>query len=179
MDTYIRFLYEFLKVFFDGLGMIFGGIVNGFIQMFNPKNYIYTIEFYKNDFNGPEWVAVGFAILILVLLLGLILLIIYFIARKFLKFRKTLVEQESMLEEIGELNKTVKDLVEEKEKILAMKVSQLGLKPGEEAEITNEEEVPEGEENTDPDQINLDNVRFSKLHAIDVKYKGYVILWSN
>ena len=175
MDTYIRFLYEFLKVFFDGLGMIFGGIVNGFIQMFNPKNYIYTIEFYKNDFNGPEWVAVGFAILILVLLLGLILLIIYFIARKFLKFRKTLVEQESMLEEIGELNKTVKDLVEEKEKILAMKVSQLGLKPGEEAEITNEEEVPEGEENTDPDQINLDNVRFSKLHAIDVKYKGYVI----
>ena len=153
MDTYIRFLYEFLKVFFDGLGMIFGGIVNGFIQMFNPKNYIYTIEFYKNDFNGPEWVAVGFAILILVLLLGLILLIIYFIARKFLKFRKTLVEQESMLEEIGELNKTVKDLVE----------------------ITNEEEVPEGEENTDPDQINLDNVRFSKLHAIDVKYKGYVI----
>jgi hypothetical protein len=53
MDTYIRFLYEFLSVFFSGLGMIFGGIVNGFIQMFNPKNYIYTIEFYKNDFNIP------------------------------------------------------------------------------------------------------------------------------
>ncbi len=174
MDTYVRFLYEFLSVFFSGIGMIFGGIVNGFIQMFNPKNYIYTIEFYKNDFSGPEWVAVGFAVLLLVVILGLIVLLIYFLAKKYIKFRKTLVEQESMLEEIGQLNKTVKDLVEEKEKILAMKVSQLGLKPGEEAEITNEEEVT-GDEEQDPDKINLDNVRFSKLHAIDVAYKGYTV----
>ena len=176
MDTYIRFLYEFLSVFFSGLGMIFGGIINGFVQMFNPKNYIYTIEFYKNDFSMPEWLGVGLAILILVILLGLILLVIYFLVRKYIRFRKTLVEQESMLEEIGELNKTVKDLVEEKEKILAMKVSQLGLKPGEEAEITNEEEVKEGDASAeDPDLVNLENVRFSKLHAIDVKYKGYVV----
>ena len=177
MDTYIRFLYEFLSVFFSGLGMIFGGIVNGFIQMFNPKNYIYTIEFYKNDFSGPEWLAVGFAILVLVILLGLIALLVYFVVRKVFKFRKTLVEQESMLDEIGELNKKVKDLVEEKEKILAMKVSQLGLKPGEDAEITKEEDASgeEGEENQDPDQINLENVRFSKLHSIDVKYKGYTV----
>ena len=176
MDTYIRFLYEFLSVFFSGLGMIFGGIINGFVQMFNPKNYIYTIEFYNNDFSMPEWLGVGLAILILVILLGLILLVIYFLVRKYIRFRKTLVEQESMLEEIGELNKTVKDLVEEKEKILAMKVSQLGLKPGEEAEITNEEEVKEGDASAeDPDLVNLENVRFSKLHAIDVKYKGYVV----
>ena len=82
MDTYVRFLYEFLSVFFSGIGMIFGGIVNGFIQMFNPKNYIYTIEFYKNDFSGPEWVAVGFAVLLLVVILGLIVLLIYFLGLK-------------------------------------------------------------------------------------------------
>ena len=73
----------------------------------------------------------------------------YFIIRKYLKFRKTLIEQESMLEEIGQLNREVKQLVEEKEKILAMKVSQLGLKPDEEAEVLEEEEVSE----TDVDKI--------------------------
>ena len=78
-----------------------------------------------------------------------------------------------MLEEIGSLNKQVADLVQEKEKILAMKVSQLGLKPTEEAVITNEEENSEnqGSEETE----NLDNIRFSKLHAIDVEYMNYKI----
>ena len=89
-----------------------------------------------------------------------------------MKFRKTLVEQESMLEEIGELNKEVANLVQEKEKILAMKVSQLGLKPGEEAEVLSEEDNTSKDNNED---VNLDNIRFSKLHAIDVEYMNYKI----
>ena len=78
-----------------------------------------------------------------------------------------------MLEEIGSLNKQVADLVQEKEKILAMKVSQLGLKPTEEAVITNEEENSENEGSEETE--NLDNIRFSKLHAIDIEYMNYKV----
>ena len=56
-----------------------------------------------------------------------------------MKFRKTVVEEESLLEEVAELNNQVADLMAEKESILAMKVSQLGLKPGEEIEENPEE----------------------------------------
>ncbi len=173
MDTFVRFLFEFMSVFFSGVGMIFKGLFGGIIQMFNISEYLYTIEFYRKDFNMSEWVLVVIAVVVMLIVLLLIILLIWFVIRKYFKFRKTLVEQESMLEEIGSLNKQVADLVQEKEKILAMKVSQLGLKPTEEAVITNEEENSEnqGSEETE----NLDNIRFSKLHAIDVEYMNYKI----
>lgn len=173
MDTFVRFLFEFMSVFFSGVGMIFKGLFGGIIQMFNISEYLYTIEFYRKDFNMSEWVLVVIAVIVMLIVLLLIILLIWFVIRKYVKFRKTLVEQESMLEEIGSLNKQVADLVQEKEKILAMKVSQLGLKPTEEAVITNEEENSEnqGSEETE----NLDNIRFSKLHAIDVEYMNYKV----
>lgn len=171
MNTFTRFLFEFMSVFFGGVGMIFKGLFNGIIQIFNVKEYAYIIQVYKNDLNVGEWVLVIIAIVVLVILLGLIILLFYFLIKKYLKFRKTLVEQESMLEEIGNLNKEVAQLVQEKEKILAMKVSQLGLKPGEEAEVLDEEEVKE----EDPTKLDDSNIRFSKLHAIDIAYKDYKV----
>ena len=173
MDTFVRFLFEFMSVFFSGVGMIFKGLFGGILQMFNISEYLYTIEFYRKDFNMSEWVLVIIAVIVMLIVLLLIILLIWFVIRKYVKFRKTLVEQESMLEEIGSLNKQVADLVQEKEKILAMKVSQLGLKPTEEAVITNEEENSENQGGEETE--NLDNIRFSKLHAIDVEYMNYKI----
>ena len=171
MQTFARFLFEFMSVFFGGIGLIFKGIFNGFVQMFNIGEYAYIIQFYKNDFSIAEWILVVIAVVILIVLLGLIVLLFYFIIRKYLKFRKTVVEQESMLEEIGDLNKQVSQLMQEKEKILAMKVSQLGLKPDEEAEVLEEET----EDTNNLEDVDLSNIRFSKLHAIDLQFKDYKV----
>ena len=170
MNTFVRFLYEFMSVFFEGFIGMFKGIVLGFIQMFNIREYSYVISMYRKDFNMGEWVLVVIAILVLVIVLALIVLLIWFIIRKYIKFRKTLVEQESMLEEIGNLQKEVVKLSNEKDKLLAMKVSQLGLKP-DEAEVLSEEET--GEEEKKEDLVDLANIRFSKLHEIDVEYANY------
>ena len=174
MNTYIRFLFEFMSVFFSGIGKIIGGFIGGIIQMFNFSEYAYVIEFYRGDLKTSEWVLVVIAVIILLILLGLIIGVVYFILRKYLVFRKTQLEHESMLEEIGSLNKEVAQLVQEKEKILAMKVSQLGLKPDEEAEVLEEVENPEGETNKNDDPA-LENVRFSKLYSIDKEYKDYKV----
>ena len=57
MDTYIRFLYEFLKVFFDGLGMIFGGIVKE--SLLSPAVLVWRfITYYLGVLIGG--VALGF-----------------------------------------------------------------------------------------------------------------------
>ena len=37
MDTYMRFLYEFLSQFFKGIEMALTGIFNGIKQIFNIK----------------------------------------------------------------------------------------------------------------------------------------------
>ena len=174
MNTFIRFLYEFMSVFFNGLFTIGQGIVLGFMQMFDISEYLYIIQFYKNDFKVSEWILVVIAIIVLIILLGLIIALGWLLIRKYIRFRKTLVEQESMLAEIGQLNKKVTDLVKEKEEILAMKVSQLGLKPDEEAEILSEEENKDKKDDIETLEDDA-NYRFSKLHAIDLQFRDYKI----
>ena len=170
MDTFVRFLFEFLSVFFNGIGLILKGIVNGFIQMFNFSGYKDVILYYKDELNGGEWALTIVAIVILLAILVLVGLLIFFLIRKYIRFRKTVVEQESMLEEVANLNQQVSDLMSEKEKILAMKVSQLGLKPGE-----SPTEEPKGQQEEEEKPEDDENIRFAKLHAIDVAYKNYKV----
>lgn len=174
MDTFIRFLYEFMSVFFSGIGKICSGIIGGIAQMFNIREYIYIIEFYNKDLKMAEWILVVLAIIVILVLLGLIVLLFWLIIKKYLKFRKTIVEQESLLNEVADLNKQVSQLVIEKEKILAMKVSQLGLKPGEEAEVLSEVDTP-NDDGEQKEKLDDYDGRFSKLHAIDLEFANYKI----
>ena len=110
MDTFFRFLYEFLEQFFKSFILMFKGIINGIINMFNIKEYISIINFYKDDFKLPEWILVGLTIIIILAIVGGIIFIIYFLIRKYLKFRKTVVEEESLLEEVASLNNQVEEV---------------------------------------------------------------------
>ena len=167
MDTFLRFLYEFLSQFFNGIKYIVLGIFNGFKSIFNIPEYIKVVTEYKNDFSIPEWLLVGIAILITIAMLALIILAVYFLIRKYIRIRKSLVEQESLLEEVGTLNNEVAKLVKEKETILAMKVSKLGLKP-DESDI--DENAGEGD-NVDPNT----EIRFPKLYEVDQRFKDYKV----
>ena len=168
MDTFFRFLYEFLEQFFTSFILMFKGIINGVINMFNIKKYIAIINFYKEDFTIPEWVLVVLAILIVLTIIGGIGFIIYYLIRKYLRFRKTIVEEESLLEEVASLNNQVSDLMEEKESILAMKVSQLGLKPDESPEVEENDKSGEDADTT--------KSRFPKLTAVDIEYSKYKVV---
>ena len=129
MDTYVRFLYEFLGEFFAGLKTMLVGFVEGIKQLFDIPGYIHLIKEYKNDFSVQEWVLVAIAVFAVAAILILSILLVLLILRKYIRFRKTVVEQESMMQEVAELNKRVATMAKEREEILAMKVSQLGLKP--------------------------------------------------
>ena len=172
MDTFFRFLYEFLMQFFSGVQILFNGIVEGCKQAFNIKNYIKVVNFYKNDFNGPEWVFVFIAIVLLLLLLGLIVFMFYLLIRKLIRVRKTMVEQEELLEEVASLNDEVSTLVKEKEDILAMKVSHLGLKPG---ESDKEEVSKDGKASKKDAAQDGEGYRFPKLFQIDEQFEKYKV----
>ena len=167
MDTFLRFLYEFLSQFFNGVKYVLRGIFNGFVTIFNIPEYIKVINEYKDDFTIPEWLLVGVAVLITLLLLALIIFAVYFLIRKYIRIRKSLVEQESLLEEVSTLNSEVSKLMKEKETILAMKVSKLGLKPDE----SDTEDAGEAGDNVDQNT----DIRFPKLYDVDQKFKDYKI----
>ena len=162
MSTFGRFFYEILSIVFGGLVQIFKGIWNGLKNIFSFEKYTHLINNYSEDFTGGEWVLVVLTILCLVLVVGLIVFILVFLIRKYVRFRKTLVEQESLLDEIGDLNSEVASLVKENERILAMKVSQIGLKPDEPAIEDGSASVEEDEE-----VAVTDGLRFPQLSRID------------
>ena len=168
MDTFFRFLYEFLMQFFGGVQLVILGLWNGIKQAFNIKNYVEVINFYKHDFNGPEWVFVVIAILILLVILALIVFVFIIVIRKLIRFRKTIVEQEELLEEVATLNNEVSSLMKEKEDILAMKVSHLGLKP-------DESDTEENAGTSDDAVADGEGIRFPKLHLIDEDFAGYKV----
>ena len=166
MDTFLRFLYEFLSQIFNGFKFMALGIYRGVISIFNIPEYVRVVAEYKNDFSIPEWLLVAVTILITLALLALIVFAVYFVIRKYIRIRKSLVEQESLLEEVSTLNNEVAKLVKEKETILAMKVSKLGLRP-DESDVDENADVDTTDPNTE--------IRFPKLADVDLQFKDYKI----
>ena len=171
MDTYVRFLFEFLNTFFSGLKTIIFGIGNGIVQIFDIPGYIHLIKQYKNDFSVQEWLLVAIAVLAVAAILILTVLLAFLLIKKYLKFRKAVVDQESMMKEVADLNKRVATMTKEREEILAMKVSQLGLSPDESAEETPKENKPKGDDEIEHD----DGQRFTRLTILDKKFAKYKI----
>ena len=173
MDTYLRFLYEFLTQFFSGFKIIFKAAWEGLTHIFDIPAYVKIVGAYKKDFTGGEWVGVALAILSIVAILGLIGVLLFFAIKKLLKFRKKLAEREEVAEEIADLNNKVARLVKEKQDILAMKVSQLGLKAGESPIDESDPNNPNGEKSEE--EIEGGNTRFQKLAVVDKEYANYKI----
>ena len=84
MDTFTRFLYEFLSQFFSGFLTILKGFENGIKQIFDIKSYQEILKSYQGDLSMPERVLVGISIFCLVVLILLIFVLIYLLKRKYL-----------------------------------------------------------------------------------------------
>ena len=173
MNTFLRFFYEFISIFFEGIIKLVQGFINGLSMMFNIFDYKKILESYKDSFSTGEWILVILTIIFLVVIvLGFILLVVFRL-RKYLRLRKQKLNQEELLDEIGNLNKKVRQLMKEKDELMAMKVSQLGLKPDEGGEeAPNDGENSEGTEEEKTDE-NAGNVRFPKLVRIDQRMQGF------
>ena len=165
MEVFTRFLYAFLSQVFLGFTTMLKGIGTGITQLFDIKTYQEVLNTYKGDLSIPEWGLVILVIVFMFVFVALVIGLIYLLIRKYLKFRKQAIKQDELMDEVANLNGKVASLVKEKEEILAMKVSQLGLKPNESAEESVEENKDGA--NNDP------NNRFSKLALIDEEYAKY------
>ena len=148
MDFFVRFLFDFMSQFFGGLIRIFTNLGLGIKEMLDLKAYANIIKGYSSEISGTGWILVALVIIVFVALIAFSIFLIYLIFKKYFRIRKSLVEQETLLEEVADLNKAVLKLTQEKDKILAMKVSQLGLKPGEVSENI-EKEVSESPKPSD------------------------------
>ena len=165
MNTFIRFFYEFISIFFDGFTSMFKGFFGGLGKMFDVPAYAKLISSYKNSFSDFEKVLVTLSVILLVVIAIIAIVLIIMLIRKLFRRYNKDINKDSLLEEIANLNKEVARLMKEREEIMAMKVSQLGINP--EDELSEESEGnKEGEEE---EEIGDTAIRFPKLTAIDTE----------
>ncbi|NLF49478.1 MAG: hypothetical protein GX582_07580, partial [Acholeplasmataceae bacterium] len=93
----------------------------------NFKSYYDLLMAEMSDFTPVSWVMVAVAAVLNVALVIFIIakLVIWF--QKYAAFRKVEIEKNELIEEIALLNDKVIALIEEKNQIMALKVSQLGI----------------------------------------------------
>ncbi len=170
MVEFSRFYINFISELFTNIGDFFKEIFKAIADFFyyDLKDYIASFITSIEHFTMIDW-----GIAILVGLINLVFLTFLFIRlfqlmRRYVRFRKREIEKDELLEEISLLNMKTQELIEEKNKILAMKVSHLGLNP-EQYYDDEEEDEEEGEEKKPEIQS-----RFTKLIEVDRAYDNVV-----
>ena len=185
MNGFLKWFFVFISEMLKGFALIFRGLVDGFKQIFNIKNYISIFKEYSTDFSAVSWILSVLALILVVAIYVLIVLIIVMAVRKYIRFRHSIVSNEDLLEEIALLQRRVIKMTKEKDEIMAMKVAQMGLPGGANLALAEGgamgfdgagEGGAEGGApavDTESGVVQTTDYRFSKLMEVDNFYKTY------
>ena len=108
--------WEFIKSVFGAIGKFFGEDVAGYFKLLADN---------VGGFNIFEWFCLIVVGVINAVFITFLVLRIWQIIRRYFIFRRKEVDKQDLLEEISGLNEKVAELIEEKNKILALKVASM------------------------------------------------------
>ena len=205
MSDFLKLTYELIAQIVYFLVEWIVAIVEGFIKLFFTgwPVYVHIFNSYFVHLSLPVKIL---AIILVVVLVAIPILLFVIIIRKIIynyRLKKDHADNSVLMKEIGKLNKQVLDLMEEKNKILAMKVNAIGangtipyiggtsLLDGEEMGVGDNSGSTVGEETIvaaataaaqaqilaeeeKASRSMLSNNRFPKLAIVDEKYQDYV-----
>ena len=182
MGAFFDWFFAFLTTMIGGIWKIISGIFGGIFQIFNVAAYFSQFNDYKNGFGVADWI---FSILAFILVMAIWVILIYMLVlfvRKYVRFRRSAVGNEDLLEEVAKLHRDVMRLTKEKERILALKIGETAVSVDELNAIFDEDEGGAEAETTSGSSEEGDEVtavtyppRFARLDAIDKKYKSFYI----
>ena len=191
MDAFMNWFFAFMTTMLEGVWHSISGFFGGIIEIFNFPAYFDQITRYKDGFNVLAWILAVLTVIIAFAVWAALIFLIILGIRKYIRFRKTLVGNEDLLEEIADLHRDVIKLTAEKERILNMKLDPTGLTYEElravfESETEGLPMVAGGApaaaaavattESTDANVAppEMDGKRFFRLSAVDDKYLYYM-----
>lgn len=180
MNEFLKWFFAFISEMLKGYAEIVRGFGHGIKQIFNIKNYISIFKEHSQNFGALGWVLTVIALIVVAAIYVLLAMMIILGIRKYIRFRHSLVSNEDLLEEISELQRKVMKMAKEKDEIMAMKVSQMGLPTGSGAlsYAGSTGDAAEGGGSGEPTVVESGVVqtteqRFSKLIEVDAFYKEY------
>lgn len=195
MDGFLNWFFAFFTRMFDGLWQIVSGIFGGIATVFGIPKYIEQFATYSKSFTVLDWILSVITLILVLAIWAAIVCLIVLAIRKYIRFRRSVVGNEDVLQELADMHRDVLRLTKEKEKIMALKIGQTSIS----AEAINEifrqsrdeamDEMMEKEaishgpwdssaavvgERQPDGAVGKDSQRFYRLSAVDSKYEYYV-----
>ena len=127
MGAFLDWFFAFLTTMIDGIWKILSGIFGGIFQIFNIVDYVKQFNTYKSGFSVLDWVLSIISFLLVMAIWAIVIYMIFLLVRKYIRFRRSAIGNEDLLEEVAELHRDVIKLNNEKERILALKIGQTGV----------------------------------------------------
>jgi len=173
MNAFFYYFYTMMEHIFELFMDAVYAIWNLLVALVDIPYYVDVFKTYRGELTIAGWICV---ILVHILIFALLVLVFYLIYRGLkiaFKFKVPVVEYEKMKDEVVRLNREVLKTQYEKDKILAMKVSEMGMQVNADLlegvnEETSEEEVemPESEAT-----VPVGELRFPRLSGLDEYFK--------
>ena len=193
----------FFRYFYQDIGRVFKAFLDMIMSFFTFLNYLLNfpmrmeiIESYSEDFSTKEWIMLLIANILLVVIIVGVLILIGKIFKKIFRFRVPVKKYDELVKQVKVLQTDLIRANYEKDKLLAMKVAELGLDPdkettdklleslyGQDGNLAEGEEE-NGEEKTEENQVFETNrntfnspvvdpstSRFFRLTEVDNYYK--------
>jgi hypothetical protein len=168
MVEFARYYIDFIRQLFANIGEFFkklfeafaGLLFNGVVQFFE------TFILRSEQFLLLDWVMAFLVLSVNIAFIVFLTLKLYQWIRRYVKFSVTEIEKDELLEEISFLNQKTVELIDEKNKILALKVSNLG--------VSSDEQREKAKQQLEEDEY-LGPSRFVKLLQVDKEYENQII----
>ncbi len=163
MSGFSQFYVQFLQDLWNNICEWFSAVINLIAKMFygdwaEAGGYFDSLGNAIGDWNALDYIAFILILIVNIGFIALACLLLFQFIKRYVKFSKREMDKESLVEEVSLLNQKVVELIDEKNKILAMRVSQIGA--GSQG-VVDYENIHSGKKKGDKES------RFSKLIQVD------------
>lgn len=182
---------NFFRYFFQDIGRVFRAFIDVFVSLGNFFNYLINfpmrmkiIEEYADSLSTMEWVMLLIANLVLLVAIVGIFVGIFKLCKKLFRFRISPKKYDEVVKQVKSLQRDLIRANYEKDKLLAMRLADLGAGEGLPQLMTGEEEqseeetafVPQSNRNSlDSPPVDPSESRFFRLTTVDNFYKTQYI----
>ena len=186
MNAFFYYFYNFMRTFFGHIWNVLVAIKDAIIGIFDIRYYMELFNTYKDDLSVFGWIA---AIIVHILMLTLLALFIYLVWKGLkivFRFKVPVAEYERMKDEVVTLKREIMKANYQKDKILAMKISELGMELNADLLDTpkdlletgdlldkdgGEKSIDAAEDEETVEVVETKERRFPRLSSVDLFYK--------
>ena len=180
---------NFLKYFYQDFGRLFRSLLDIFVAFFDFLNYLLNfpmrveiLQEHNSGFGTVDWILLIVAYLFLAVLIALMIWGLYKLGRRLFRFKVSVKEYDALTKQVKNLQRDLLRANYEKDRLLSMRIAELGGQ-GLPEEEQPEEEQPEQEQSNENyiDNSNRNTFqgpcvdpsesRFFRLTSVDNYYK--------